>query len=159
MIPEGIIFLSRGITVSSKYFNRRWALDWKIWLTTLHEDTRAFLRTFGEQLAKYLRERKIFVTKAVEKNETYVLPEKLPANRFASSKEILRILWNPKVHYRIHHCPPPVPIASHISQIQSMPSHPNSWRSILWISSVAVHILCHALLWQKEWTHRNKNRL
>ena len=54
------------------------------------------------------------------------------ANRFAASQEIPRILWNPKVHYRIHNCPPPVPI---LGQLDPVHTHPTSWRSILILSS------------------------
>jgi len=45
------------------------------------------------------------------------------ANRFSASKEIPRILWNPKVHYRTHKCPPPVPILSHIDPFHTVASH------------------------------------
>ena len=55
------------------------------------------------------------------------------ANRFSDSQEITRNLWNPKVHYRILKCPPPVPILSHLNPVHA--PHPTSLRPILLLSS------------------------
>ena len=45
------------------------------------------------------------------------------ANRFSASQKILRNLWNPKVHYRIHKRLSPVPILSQFDPVHTLTSH------------------------------------
>ena len=45
------------------------------------------------------------------------------ANRFSASQEIPCILWNPKVHYRIHKCSPPVPFLTQLNPFHTPTSH------------------------------------
>ena len=43
----------------------------------------------------------------------------LESNRFTASQEIPHILWNPKVHYCIQKCPPPVPILTQLDLVHT----------------------------------------
>jgi hypothetical protein len=45
------------------------------------------------------------------------------ATRFSASQEISRIVWNPKVYYRIRNSPPRVPILSQINPVYAFPFH------------------------------------
>jgi len=45
------------------------------------------------------------------------------ANWFSTSQEVPHILWNPKIHYHIHKCTPPVPILSRIDPVHAPTSH------------------------------------
>ena len=72
-------------------------------------------------------------------NTTYLLTpwsrlllEKLTG--YAASQEIPRTLWNPKVHHRIHKCPPSVPILSQLHPV-STPSHFPKIHLNIWIQT------------------------
>ena len=100
-------------------------------------NTKALKHTISTNICTTLQWFTYLLTYSMEQSPSW------EANRFVVSQEIPRILWNPKVHYRIHKCPPPVSIFSQLDPVHTPTSHfvKIHLNIILPYTPVTVHVI------------------
>jgi hypothetical protein len=84
-------------------------------------------------------------TKWTQSHPTYLLMELRPSSVAANSaaiQEFTSILWNQKVHYRVHKSPPLVPILGQINPNHTIPSY---------LSKVYFNIVHPPTPWSFQW--------
>ena len=136
----GSVLLTRstGICIGSRVVNGNWVSgsrkslkmetcanilrnvgnDWPITATRpAFSETPLWEREISNKLGHY------FIWKLTHSLTHAMQHSPSEANRFSATQEIPHILWNSKVRYHIHKCPPTVPILSQLDPVHTPTSH------------------------------------
>jgi hypothetical protein len=127
-----------------------------LWLVWLYHSFPHYLTTVTIFGTKFLNTKCVFWLSLQHLSETCLTlsysMEQSPsweANRFSDSQEIPHILWNPKVHYCIHKCLPPVPILSQLNPVQTPTSY---------FLKVEIRLILRISLWDTVINVRRSSR-
>ena len=99
---------------------RQGTVEGKVWIGTANW---LFFRSRNRQKLVRIRFENIRYLLTYLLTYSIVQSPSWEANWFAASQEIPLISWNPKVHYRTHKCPPPVPILGQHDPVHAPTSH------------------------------------